>query len=207
MEDECAIDEPARAGRLVLARPGELSAEALAAGVDHGYLVACAVGHLWRRSIRGPPAGAARKTGSCSAASMAIVNQNEAARQFFFRRLRVITKMDVLPRDSGKMVEEMKAETEVEVAHRLLDDLEVPRDDAAGPLNLVGRLALVDRERAQAASFRSLLTPREVSRMLKIDEATIRLWLRNGKLAGVKVGHSWRVEREELAAIKKRTVS
>ena len=101
----------------------------------------------------------------------------------------------------------MKAETEVEVAHRLLDDLAVPRDDDEGPLNLVGRLALVDRERAQAASFRSLLTPREVSRMLKIDEATIRLWLRNGKLAGVKVGHSWRVEREELAAIKKRTVS
>lgn len=46
-----------------------------------------------------------------------------------------------------------------------------------------------------------LLTSREVQEMLKVDRTTIYRMLKDGRLTGVKVGHRWRFEREELEAI------
>jgi excisionase family DNA binding protein len=48
----------------------------------------------------------------------------------------------------------------------------------------------------------ALLTVTEVSDRLKVDEETVRRWLRKGDLAGIRLGggrSGWRVEPEELA--------
>jgi len=44
----------------------------------------------------------------------------------------------------------------------------------------------------------SLLTPEQVAEALQIKPRTIREWLRNGSLPGVKVGRSLRVRRQDL---------
>jgi len=46
-----------------------------------------------------------------------------------------------------------------------------------------------------------LLSIREAAAILGMNEEVIRRWLREGKLAGVKVGHLWRVPAEALAAL------
>lgn len=46
-----------------------------------------------------------------------------------------------------------------------------------------------------------LLTTAQVAQRLSLAEATIRAWLRAGKLLGVKVGKSWRVPKSELQRI------
>lgn len=43
-----------------------------------------------------------------------------------------------------------------------------------------------------------LLTPAEVIEILKIDLNTLYIWLRAGKLPGIKVGDLWRVRRSDL---------
>lgn len=43
-----------------------------------------------------------------------------------------------------------------------------------------------------------LLTAREVQDLLKIDRTTIYRMLKDGRLAGVKVGHQWRFPRHEV---------
>lgn len=43
-----------------------------------------------------------------------------------------------------------------------------------------------------------LLTVNEVAQILKIHPFTIRLWLKQGKLSGVKIGGRWRVRRSAL---------
>jgi excisionase family DNA binding protein len=48
----------------------------------------------------------------------------------------------------------------------------------------------------------ALLTVTEVSERLKIDEETVRRWLRRGDLIGIRLGggrSGWRVEPAELA--------
>jgi excisionase family DNA binding protein len=45
-----------------------------------------------------------------------------------------------------------------------------------------------------------LLTPEEVAQALRLDDETIRIWLREGKLKGIKVGRVWRISEEELKA-------
>lgn len=42
------------------------------------------------------------------------------------------------------------------------------------------------------------LTPRQVATLLQVRELTVRRWLRRNLLVGVKLGHVWRVSREEL---------
>jgi len=43
-----------------------------------------------------------------------------------------------------------------------------------------------------------LLTVQEVSDILKVKLTTVRKWIRQGKIQGVKLGKSWRVEQEDL---------
>ncbi len=45
-----------------------------------------------------------------------------------------------------------------------------------------------------------LLTPDEVAKILKVHSETVRRWLREGTLSGIKLGQSlrWRIKREEL---------
>ena len=42
------------------------------------------------------------------------------------------------------------------------------------------------------------LTIKEIAAMLKVHEGTVRRWIRNGKLASVKVGESVRVTNAEF---------
>ena len=46
----------------------------------------------------------------------------------------------------------------------------------------------------------NLLTPSEVAARLKVSPRTVVVWLQDGKLAGMKVGKSWRVRLEDLEA-------
>jgi len=42
------------------------------------------------------------------------------------------------------------------------------------------------------------LTPEQVGGELKVHPATVRLWIRNGRLRATRVGRSWRVRRSEI---------
>jgi excisionase family DNA binding protein len=42
------------------------------------------------------------------------------------------------------------------------------------------------------------LTVGQVSDELKIHPATVRIWIKSGRLAAVRVGRTWRVRRSEL---------
>lgn len=48
------------------------------------------------------------------------------------------------------------------------------------------------------------LTPKEVAALLRVKEATVRSWLRSGKLEGLNVGYMWRIPSSALAAISNR---
>ena len=43
-----------------------------------------------------------------------------------------------------------------------------------------------------------LLTPEEVSEYLGIAVKTLKNYLRDGKITGVKVGSAWRIKKEDL---------
>lgn len=43
-----------------------------------------------------------------------------------------------------------------------------------------------------------MYTSDEVADILKVKERTIRQWLRDGKLKGVKIGTHWRIMEEDL---------
>lgn len=43
-----------------------------------------------------------------------------------------------------------------------------------------------------------MYTPDEVADILKVKDRTIRQWLRDGKLKGVKIGTHWRIMEEDL---------
>lgn len=43
-----------------------------------------------------------------------------------------------------------------------------------------------------------LLTAQEVAALLRVDEATVRRWLRDGELVGLRVGRAWRIPESEL---------
>jgi excisionase family DNA binding protein len=42
------------------------------------------------------------------------------------------------------------------------------------------------------------LTPEQVGEELKVHPATVRLWIRGGRLRATRVGRSWRVRRSEI---------
>ena len=43
-----------------------------------------------------------------------------------------------------------------------------------------------------------LLTVEEVSERIKVIKDTVREWLRNGDLVGIKLGKAWRIEEQDL---------
>ncbi len=45
-----------------------------------------------------------------------------------------------------------------------------------------------------------LLTPEEVAAVMKVKVGTIKDWLRDGRLKGVKAGRLWRVRQEDMEA-------
>jgi len=45
-----------------------------------------------------------------------------------------------------------------------------------------------------------LLKPEEAAEILGVNPGTVRRWLREGKLKGVKVGRLWRITEEDLKA-------
>lgn len=42
-------------------------------------------------------------------------------------------------------------------------------------------------------------TVREVASIFKVEPATVRLWIKNGELAAIKVGKAWRITRQAMA--------
>jgi excisionase family DNA binding protein len=42
------------------------------------------------------------------------------------------------------------------------------------------------------------LTPEQVGEELQVHPATVRLWIRSGRLGATRVGRSWRVRRSEV---------
>ena len=50
-----------------------------------------------------------------------------------------------------------------------------------------------------------LYTVEEAAKFLSVHAETLRLWLRLGKIKGVKVGRGWRIPETELEALTKRT--
>lgn len=43
-----------------------------------------------------------------------------------------------------------------------------------------------------------LWTPDEVAEIMSVKEETVRSWLRNGYMRGVKIGKFWRIPEEDL---------
>lgn len=52
--------------------------------------------------------------------------------------------------------------------------------------------------------FQNLLTPEEAAARMAVSPKTVRDWLREGKLQGVKVSNLWRVRPEDLEAFVRR---
>ena len=50
-----------------------------------------------------------------------------------------------------------------------------------------------------------LYTVEEVSKILNVGANTIRIWLNNGTLKGIKVGRYWRVKESQLEEFTKDT--
>ncbi len=50
-----------------------------------------------------------------------------------------------------------------------------------------------------------LLTPAQVGERLQLTERTVYEWLRDGRLAGLKLGRLWRVRSEDLEAFLERS--
>jgi len=49
------------------------------------------------------------------------------------------------------------------------------------------------------------LTVEETARRLKVDAETVRRWLRDGALRGLKFGRVWRIPESELAVTPRET--
>jgi excisionase family DNA binding protein len=52
--------------------------------------------------------------------------------------------------------------------------------------------------------MQEMYTPEEVAQKLKISRATVYIWLRQGRLKGVKVGDLWRIPEEALEEFLKK---
>lgn len=48
--------------------------------------------------------------------------------------------------------------------------------------------------------MKKLLTPKEIAENLSVSEKTVKMWLLQGKLKGLKAGIFWRVREEDLEA-------
>lgn len=50
----------------------------------------------------------------------------------------------------------------------------------------------------ESAGIPALLTVREVAAYLKVQEATVRNWIRDGDIRAIKFGRAWRVREDDL---------
>jgi excisionase family DNA binding protein len=48
-----------------------------------------------------------------------------------------------------------------------------------------------------------LLTPEDAAKVLVVEAETVRSWLRDGKLKGVKMGRLWRVKESDMGEFLK----
>jgi excisionase family DNA binding protein len=46
--------------------------------------------------------------------------------------------------------------------------------------------------------MQEMYTPEELANLLKISRRTVYLWLREGRIKGIKVGDLWRIPKESL---------
>jgi len=53
-------------------------------------------------------------------------------------------------------------------------------------------------QRSEDVPTDPLLTPREVAQYFKIDEETVRLMARDGKLPAIKIGRLWRFRKSSI---------
>lgn len=51
-----------------------------------------------------------------------------------------------------------------------------------------------------------MLKAKEVAEILHLNERTVRRWLNDGKIKGVRFGQEWRVSCEEVERLKKEGV-
>jgi excisionase family DNA binding protein len=51
------------------------------------------------------------------------------------------------------------------------------------------------------------LSPNEIARLERVDQATVIAWCRNGRLRAYKVGWLWRVRRDDYLAMRKPNAS
>jgi excisionase family DNA binding protein len=49
--------------------------------------------------------------------------------------------------------------------------------------------------------MKKILTPEETAERLKVSAKTIRDWLRQGRLKGIKIGRQWRIEESIITEI------
>ncbi len=47
---------------------------------------------------------------------------------------------------------------------------------------------------------KKLLTPLDVADRLQVNERTVNIWLRKGRLRGFKIGKEWRISPDDLQA-------
>ncbi len=57
----------------------------------------------------------------------------------------------------------------------------------------------------EGMNMQEMLTPDEVAKKLKISRRTVYLWLRQGRLKGVKVGDLWRIPEDALERFLKKS--
>lgn len=69
---------------------------------------------------------------------------------------------------------------------------------AAGSLQRFVTSEIVCAERRD--EMKRLLTPEEVAEHLAVSPKSIREWLRQGKLKGIRVGRLWRIRERDLEA-------
>ncbi len=57
----------------------------------------------------------------------------------------------------------------------------------------------IEKQQKGKAKMEKLYTPEEVAEILTLSPNTIRAWLRNGHIKGIKVsGKAWRIKESEL---------
>ncbi len=49
-------------------------------------------------------------------------------------------------------------------------------------------------------NIEKLLTPTDVADRLQVNERTVTIWLRTGRLRGFKIGKEWRISPDDLQA-------
>ena len=96
----------------------------------------------------------------------------------------------------------MEKEAIVKEARGLIDSLGEHYDNEDEYFNKVDKV-LEKWKEAQDMDELTPFTPEEVAEILRISPVTIKDWLRQGRIRGVKIGKEWRVFKKDLEAYLK----